>query len=96
MVPADGHGCPICPHPSPTGPSIVGSPTVKVNMRPALRVTDRGVHAACCGPNMWTAVKGSATVMINNLAAHRQGDDDMHCGGKGMLIEGSTNVITGG
>lgn len=95
QVPADAHGCPACPHPA-VGPAIVGSPTVMVNGRPALRVTDKDIHAACCGPNMWTAVKGSATVMINNLAAHRQGDDDMHCGGKGMLIEGSTDVITGG
>jgi hypothetical protein len=44
---------------------------------------------------MWTAVKGSATVLINNMPAHRMGDTDMHCGGVGQLIEGSPDVIVG-
>jgi uncharacterized Zn-binding protein involved in type VI secretion len=94
QVPADAHGCPACPHPA-VGPAIIGSPDVNCNGRPALRVGDKGVHAACCGPNMWTATKGSSTVFINNMAAHRLGDDDQHCGGKGQMIEGSTNVIVG-
>lgn len=94
-VPADAHGCPGCPHPA-VGPAIVGSPDVNVNKRPALRVDDMGVHAACCGPNTWTAKTGSGTVFINNKAAHRQGDQDQHCGGMGQLIEGSPTVITGG
>lgn len=94
-VPADAHGCLGCPH-SCVGPAIVGSPNVMVNNRPAIRVTDKGIHAACCGPNMWTATKGSGTVFVNNLAAHRKGDQDTHCGGVGMMIEGSGNVITGG
>jgi uncharacterized Zn-binding protein involved in type VI secretion len=51
---------------------------------------------ACCGPNTWTAKVGSGTVMINNKAAHRMGDQDQHCGGMGQMIEGSTNVISGG
>jgi uncharacterized Zn-binding protein involved in type VI secretion len=67
-----------------------------VNGKPALRVGDTGVHAACCGPNTWTAIKGSATVLINNMPAHRMGDNDMHCGGPGTLIEGSPDVIVGG
>ena len=95
FVAADAHGCPLCPHPA-TGPAIKGSPTVLVNFRPALRVSDQGIHAACCGPNMWTAIKGSATVLINNMPAHRLGDTDQHCGGVGNMIEGSTDVITGG
>jgi len=94
-VPADAHGCPACPHPC-VGPAIQGSPDVFVNGRPAVRVSDQGVHAACCGPNMWKAAAGSGTVMINNLAAHRLGDQDTHCGGTGQMIEGSDNVITGG
>ncbi|HEY1556057.1 MAG TPA: PAAR domain-containing protein [Kofleriaceae bacterium] len=94
-IPADAHGCPACPHPA-VGPAIQGSPDVMVNGRPAVRVGDQGVHAACCGPNMWKAAAGSGTVMINNKAAHRQGDQDSHCGGSGTMIEGSTNVITGG
>jgi len=94
-VPADAHGCPACPHPC-VGPAIKGSPDVMVNGRPAVRVTDKGIHMACCGPNQWQAAAGSGTVMINNLAAHRLGDQDTHCGGTGQMIEGSNNVITGG
>jgi uncharacterized Zn-binding protein involved in type VI secretion len=95
QVPADVHGCPACPHPC-IGPATKGSPTVKVNKLPALRVTDSGIHAACCGPNTWVAQAGSATVFINSLKAHRQGDADTHCGGSGKLIMGSPNVIVGG
>lgn len=95
QVPADAHGCPACPHPA-IGPAVLGSPNVNVNARPALRVTDIGVHAACCGPNMWTATKGSGTVFINKLPAHRLGDKDTHCGGIGQMVEGSGNVFTGG
>jgi uncharacterized Zn-binding protein involved in type VI secretion len=62
----------------------------------ALRVTDTGIHAACCNSNTWTAQAGSGTVFINNLKAHRMGDADTHCGGSGKLISASTNVITGG
>ncbi len=95
QVPADAHGCPACPHPA-VGPAIVGSPNVNVNSRPALRVGDTGVHAACCGPNTWEAKVGSGTVFINNKAAHRNGDMDKHCGGVGKMIEGSGDVFTGG
>lgn len=94
-VPADAHGCPGCPH-NCTGPAIQGSPNVFVNNLPAVRVTDMGIHAACCGPNMWEAQSGSATVFINSLKAHRKNDIDRHCGGIGMMKQGSTNVITGG
>ncbi|MEO6773307.1 MAG: PAAR domain-containing protein [Kofleriaceae bacterium] len=94
-MPVDAHGCPACPHPG-IGPAIKGSPNVLVNSRPAVRVSDNGIHAACCGPNTWVAKQGSGTVFINNLAAHRVGDADQHCGGMGMLIEGSNNVMVGG
>jgi uncharacterized Zn-binding protein involved in type VI secretion len=93
-VPLDMHGCPACPHPA-IGPAILGSPDVNVNRRPALRVDDPGVHAACCGPNTWTATTGSLTVFINGKAAHRLGDKNRHCGGIGQLVEGSLNVIVG-
>lgn len=93
-VPADAHGCPGCPHPA-VGPAITGSPNVQVNGLAALRVTDMGIHAACCGPNTWQAFRGSPTVLINNLRAHRLGDDDLHCGGMGSLIQGSPNVFVG-
>ncbi len=95
QVPADAHGCPACPHPA-VGPAIAGSPDVMVNGRPAIRVGDPGVHAACCGPNTWTAQAGSGTVKINGMKAHRMGDADTHCGGNGKMIEGSSDVITGG
>lgn len=92
---ADAHGCPACPHPA-IGPIIMGSPNVLVNNLPAARMNDSGVHAACCGPNMFWARKGSATVHINGLMAHRQSDMQQHCGGVGMSTMGSPNVITGG
>jgi hypothetical protein len=66
---------------------------VNVNRRPALRVDDPGVHAACCGANTWTATRGSTTVFINGKGAHRIGDQNRHCGGIGQLVEGSPNVI---
>jgi hypothetical protein len=68
---------------------------VNVNRRPALRVDDPGVHAACCGANTWTATRGSTTVFINGKGAHRIGDQNRHCGGIGQLVEGSPNVIVG-
>jgi uncharacterized Zn-binding protein involved in type VI secretion len=94
---ADIHGSLCCAsgHPA-NGPAIQGSPNVLVNSMPAVRQQDIGVHAACCGPNMWTAQLGSMTVMINGKGAHRMMDMDMHCGGVGMMIEGSPNVIVGG
>ncbi|HEX2569580.1 MAG TPA: PAAR domain-containing protein [Polyangia bacterium] len=73
-----------------------GSPNVQVNGRPALRVGDTGIHAACCGGNTWTAQQGSATVFINGKPAYRMNDPSRHCGGMGRLIEGSPNVIVGG
>lgn len=95
MVPADAHGCPACPHPC-VGPAVQGSPDTWVNQRPALRVDDPGYHASCCNTNTWTATQGSETVFINGKAAHRQGDQNKHCGGMGKLIEGSPNVMVGG
>lgn len=94
-VSADAHGCPACPH-GAKGPVIVGSPNVNVNGLPAARVDDKGVHAACCGPNMFTATKGSGTVFINGKKAHRKGDAQAHCGGNGQSDKGSPNVNTGG
>jgi uncharacterized Zn-binding protein involved in type VI secretion len=94
-IDSDAHGCPSCPHPG-TGPAIQGSADVFVNSRPALRVDDVGIHAACCGGGMWQAQQGSGTVFINGKAAFRQNDPTQHCGGSGQLIEGSDDVIVGG
>jgi uncharacterized Zn-binding protein involved in type VI secretion len=93
--PADTHGCVECSH-SVVGPSVSGSPNVNVNSRPAMRVGDKGVHAACCGPNTWKAMMGSATVHINGKPAHRLSDRDRHCGGIGVTITGSNDVFVGG
>lgn len=95
QAPADAHGCPACPHPV-VGPAIIGCPTVYINKMPALRVGDRGIHAACCGPNMWVTQMGSLSVIIGGMQAHRMGDMTVHCGGVGKLIEGSPDVIIGG
>lgn len=90
----DAHGCPACPHPG-IGPAISGSPTVFINGRPALRVDDVGIQAACCGANFWTAKQGAPTVSINGKAAFRMDDMGQSCGGTNKLIEGSDNVIIG-
>jgi uncharacterized Zn-binding protein involved in type VI secretion len=95
QAPVDIHGCPGCPH-SVIGPAVTGSPTVMVNFMPALRVTDTGLHQACCGPNIWVAAAGSSTVLINFLPAVRLGDATQHCGGVGQMAEGSPDVLVGG
>jgi uncharacterized Zn-binding protein involved in type VI secretion len=95
MIPADAHVCPACPHVC-IGPGILGSPNILVNGLSPLRVGDMGVHAACCGANMWVCAMGSTTVTFNDIAPSRVGDVTAHCGGVGALIMGSTNVITGG
>lgn len=95
VVPKDAHNCPGCPH-ACVGPAVMGSPDVMVNGRPALRVGDMGIHAACCSSNTWTAKQGSTTVAINGKPAHRLSDMDDHCGGTGMLVMGSPDVIVGG
>ncbi|MCW5980952.1 MAG: PAAR domain-containing protein [Bryobacteraceae bacterium] len=94
-VPVDTHFNSCCPHDC-IGPAVTGSPNVVVNSQPALRVTDTGVHALCCGPNTWVAVEGSQTVLINNLSAHRLDDLDQHCGGPGQMVDGSPDVLVGG
>ena len=94
-IPADAHGCPACPH-NCTGPATLGSPNVFTNKRPQVRLQDMGIHAPCCGPNMWMTANGSATVFVNGMPAIRQGDPTMHCGGMGNTIEGSSDVFIGG
>ena len=95
QCPADVHGTLACPR-QVIGPAIQGSPDVLVNFRPAVRVGDKGIHAACCGPNTWEAAMGSKTVFITGKAAHRLGDMDQHCGGVGTMVGGSMDVLTGG
>jgi uncharacterized Zn-binding protein involved in type VI secretion len=91
----DAHGCTACPH-TVTGPAVQGSPDVMINHKPAVRLGDAGIHAPCCGPNTWKPAAGSGTVMINYKPAVRMGDSTSHCGGIGLMIEGSPNVMIGG
>lgn len=93
-VPEDNHNQVDCPHKC-IGPATKASPDVFVNQQPALRITDTGIHARCCGPNTWQAVEGSQTVHINNLGAHRKEDKDQHCGGPGYMVDGSSDVFVG-
>ena len=86
------HGCPACPHPV-QGPILQGSVTVFINGLPAARVDDIGVHAACCGPNMYEIKMGSSTVFIDGKAAARKDDMTLHCNiGNGKIIQGSPDV----
>jgi len=85
--PADAHGCPADPHPT-VGPIITGSPTVFIDGRPAARRGDAGVHAVCCGPNMYTIVGGDRSVLIDGRPAARIGSRTQHCGGLGTLVAG--------
>ena len=92
QVDADAHGCPGCPHPG-VGPVVTGSPDVFINTKPAARLGDLGIHAACCGPNNFTIAKGSPTVYVNGKPLARLQDKTKHCGGSGPLIEGSPDVL---
>ena len=89
------HGCLACPH-VVQGPAVSGSGDVFVNSRPAFRKGDPGIHMVCCTANNWKAFMGSATVYINDKPAARKGDMSKHCGGFGMITEGSSDVSTGG
>ncbi len=88
------HGCPGCPHPA-LGPAKEGSPDVFINKQWAVRVGDKGTETVCCNKSEWEAKTGSGTVFINNKKAHRILDITTHCGGVGILIEGSPNVFIG-
>jgi uncharacterized Zn-binding protein involved in type VI secretion len=94
MAESDSHGCPACPH-TVIGPALTGSPTVMINHKPALRLGDAGVHAACCGSNDWQVVGGSQSVFIDGLPAARIGDATQHCGAMGRLVEGSEDIVAG-
>lgn len=93
--PSDSHGRDCCPH-SVTGPATTGSPDVTINGQGALRVGDAGTHSSCCGGNSWECAEGSGTVFINGIPAVRVGDATKHCGGSGVIISGSGDVIIGG
>lgn len=90
--PIDAHGCLACPHPT-VGPIISGSPNVSIVGLPAARVGDRGVHAVCCGPNMFTLKTGDNNVLIDGKPAARKGDMAVHCGGTGRIISVYSDIL---
>jgi uncharacterized Zn-binding protein involved in type VI secretion len=94
-APIDAHGCPFCPHHNVIGPAISASSNVFINMTPALRIDDIGMHAACCGTNMWEVTGASAQVFVNGSAMVRLGDPTLHCGGVGKMVTASGNVTDG-
>jgi len=84
-VPADAHGCPACPHVA-VGPIHSGSSLVLIDGRPAARVGDSGIHAACCGPNQFTIIEGDREVLIEGKPAAMIGSATQHCGGAGSIV----------
>ncbi len=84
---ADGHGAPSDPLPV-IGPITRGSPNVFVNGKPAARVGDMGIHAACTGPNTFEIISGDSSVLINGRPAAKIGSETRHCGGMGTIIGG--------
>ena len=88
----DMHTCPMA---TPPGIPHVGgpilppcSPNVLIGFLPAARVTDK---CLCVGPPD-VIVKGSGTVMINNLPAARIGDNTAH---GGVIVAGCPTVMIG-
>jgi uncharacterized Zn-binding protein involved in type VI secretion len=77
------------------GFAVDGSNNVLINNRPALRVTDYGVHGRPYHKHKWHAKGGALRVLINGLTPHRRGDPTEHCAGMGALVEGSPNVLIG-
>lgn len=89
---SDMHTCPmVSPGPVPHvgGPII---PTCSLNVitggMPQARVTDKCV---CVGP-IDMIVKGSASVLVNNLPAARIGDQTTH---GGVIVTGFPSVLIG-
>ncbi|MBK9368589.1 MAG: PAAR domain-containing protein, partial [Deltaproteobacteria bacterium] len=71
-------------------------PNVLINGKAVLRIGDPGSHKVCCGSNSWIIAEGSSSVSVNDLPVARLGDSTLHCGGRGVLIQGSSNVNVGG
>jgi uncharacterized Zn-binding protein involved in type VI secretion len=90
----DMHTCPMQTPGVPPIPHVGGpilptcSPNVIIGYLPAARVTDK---CLCVGPPD-VIVKGSPTVMINNLMAVRIGDLTAH---GGVIVAGFPTVMIG-
>src|SRR5687767_6863973 len=86
------HGTPLAPGP--------GSVNVLIGNMPAWRATS-DTHACPLsdGPKPHVGgvvVKGSLTVLINNLPAARQGDTIVEAGPPNTIVAGCPTVIIGG
>lgn len=86
-----GHGTPL------PGP---GSPNVLIGGMPAWRAL-ADVHTCplvtATVPHVGgIVVKGSSTVLINNLPAARQGDQIVESGPPNVIVMGAPNVVIGG
>jgi uncharacterized Zn-binding protein involved in type VI secretion len=79
--------------PGPVGVAIQGSATVLVNGKPALRVSDLALGTG--GTNRQKILSGAPYVLINDLPPGRVGDPTAHVAGKGMVVQGSGNVLIG-
>lgn len=91
----DMHTCPMATPATPPIPHVGGpilppcSTNVLIGFLPAARVTDK---ALCPPAPPDVIVKGSPTVLINNLLAARIGDNTMH---GGVIVMGCFTVIIG-
>ena len=89
------HTCPMVTPGLPPIPHVGGpilptcSPNTIIGFLPAARVTDKCLSVG--PPDL--IVKGSATVLINNLMAARIGDTTAH---GGVIVMGFPTVIIGG
>lgn len=90
----DMHTCPMVTPGTPPVPHVGGpilptcSPNVITGGLPQARVTDK---AYCVGPPD-VIVKGSMTVLVNNLPAARIGDQTIH---GGVIVTGMPTVLIG-
>jgi len=91
----DMHTCPMATPATPPIPHVGGpilppcSTNVLIGFLPAARVTDK---ALCPPAPPDVIIKGSPTVLINNLLAARIGDNTMH---GGVIVMGCPTVIIG-
>jgi len=91
----DMHTCPMATPATPPIPHVGGpilppcSTNVLIGFLPAARVTDK---ALCPPAPPDIIIKGSPTVLINNLLAARIGDNTAH---GGVIVMGCFTVIIG-
>ena len=91
ICPVDGHDPAFA-----AGMVTIGSVKTKVGGMAVDRVGDIGMHSIMCkGPNTFSVMIGSFSVMVENKFVARQGDMTLHCGGMGMMATGYPKVLVG-